>query len=468
MAILSVVLEKPLGEQAEGTVIQCDEAVAAALVSAGVAREATEEDVVGGEDEGAEPEAETDEAETEQEAVRQLAANAKQTMTKAVEHVAEKLARASVKRPLGVPGNRHVTGSDLHLTGGFKNVGEAAMAYIAKSKGDYDAARKYSHYTKALDARFKATGMSVAGGSGHQGGDLVPQQWADELWRLSFQHVPDLLGMMTKYEMRNQVENIPAWVQASASSGITASVIGEATDITATVGTTATVQLSLVKGAALVNASDELLRFNSYNLETVIRQVVPERIRFLTNGGVVAGTNSQLNLLNCPGAVTVIAEAPGRISFNDVTKMDAALYDDFDDAIWLTSKSSLPELYNIPFPTRAATYQTPAFTPGGFGDLLGPKPKGTLLGRPIYTLENVPALGSRGALILWHPKSCAAGYSGLIADQTPYLYFNLAQNTFRFLFYYDSINPLTAPYVRADGTSASNVVVLSAGSTSSS
>src|SRR5258707_11298704 len=41
------------------------------------------------------------------------------------------------------------------------------------------------------------------------------------------------------------VENIPAWVQASATSGVTAPVIAEASSITATVGTTATVQLSL-------------------------------------------------------------------------------------------------------------------------------------------------------------------------------------------------------------------------------
>jgi HK97 family phage major capsid protein len=345
--------------------------------------------------------------------------------------------------------------------------GDASLAFIQKARGDFGAIRKFSHYEKAL--RTKATGMSIAGGSGHQGGDLVPQQWAEDLWRLSFANVPDLLGMMTKYEMRNQVENIPSWVQSSATSAIQGNVIAEANAITATVGATATVQLDLVKGAVLVNASDELLRFNSYNLETVIKQVVPERIRFLANDGVVNGTNSQINLVGNAAAVTIIAEAAGRISYNDVTKMESRLYDDFDgEAIWLCAKSTLPELYGIPFPTRAATYQTPAFSPGGFGDLLGPKPKGTLLGRPIYTLENVPGLGNRGALVLWHPKSCAAGYSGLIADQTPYLYFDLAQNTFRFLFYFDSVNPMTVPYTRADGSTASNIVILSAGSTSSS
>ena len=461
MAIHSVVLEKPLGEQPEGTVIQVEEDVAAALVSAGVAREATSEDMGGSEDE----EVTEDAPSMLEDQVKRLAANAEATVTKAVEKVAEKL--ASVKRPATFAGGRHVAGSDLTRTGGFKNLGDACMSWLQKKGGDLNASRKFSQYEKALST--KATGMSIGGGSGHQGGDLVPQEWAEELWRLSFKNVPDLLGMMTKYEMRNQVENIPSWVQSSANSAITAAVTSEATAITATVGATATVQLSLVKGAALVNTSDELMRFNSYNLESVIKQVVPERIRFLVNDGIVNGTNSQINLVNNAATVTVIAEAAGRISYNDITRMEAQLYDDFDgEAIWLCAKSTLPELYNIPFPTRAATYQTPAFSPGGFTDMLGAKPKGTLLGRPIYTLENVPALGSRGALILWHPSSCAAGYSGLVADYSPHIYFNLAQDSFRFLFYYDSVNPMTVPYTRATGEAASNIVVLSAGSTSSS
>ncbi|QEG27097.1 Phage capsid family protein [Gemmata obscuriglobus] len=471
--LVSYVLESSFGGLAEGTVLQCDEEKGNALVAAGVCREATEEDIgETAEDEVKEDEAEEDKDEGDEElvqdAVRRLAADANATVTKAVEKATEKLANR-VKRPaFATP---HVAGSDLAATGGFKNLGDAVAGYIRARKGDFDAARRFSQYGKAVEARTKATGMSISGGSGHQGGDLVPQEWAKDLWRLTFQNVPDLLGMMTKYEMRNQVENIPAWVQSSAAAGIQSNVIAEANSITATVGVTANVQLSLVKGAVLVNTSDELLRFNSYNLENVIKQVVPERLRFMTNGNVVAGTNSQINLVSNAAAVTVIAATPGRINFDDVTKMNAALYDDFDnDAIWLCSKSTLPELYSLAYPNRGATNPYPAWTPGTFGQeqLLGPKPKGTLLGKPVYTLENIPALGSRGALILWHPKSCAAGYSGLIADQTPYLYFDLAQDSFRFLFYFDSVNPLTTPYTRADGSVSSNIVVLSAGSTSSS
>lgn len=466
MAIHSIVLEKPVGSNAEGSVIQCDEELAANLISAGVAREATEEDVSGAEGPDEETESE-DNPDEMTDAVRRLAASAEDTVTKAVAGVAEKLAKASVKAPQ-VPANRHVGGSDYTRTGGFKNLGDATQTWMAAKNGDFGAAKKFSKYTEAL--RTKATGMSITGGSGHQGGDLVPQEWADQLWKLSFANVPDLLGMMTKYEMRNQIENIPAWVQSSAATGVTASVIAEASDITATVGVTANVQLSLKKGAALVNVSDELLRFNAYNLTTVLEQIVPERIRFLVNDSVVNGTNSGVNLVSNAAAVSVIAANPGRIEYNDITKMEAALFDEFDgeNTVWLCNKSTLPELYSLSFPNRAASTPIPAWTPGGFSDMLGPKPKGTLLGRPVFTLENCPGLGSRGALLLANLKSLAAGYSGLIADETPYLYFNLAQSTLRFLFYFNSVNPLTTKYTRADGSFASNLVVLTAGSTSSS
>lgn len=468
-AIHSIVLEKPVGANAEGSVIQCNEELSASLIAAGVAREATDEDVAVTEDDLDETDDDKDEEEETPDemtdAVRRLAANVEDTVQKAADKVAAKLVKSSVKKP---DTGRYIAGSDYARTGGFKSMGDCANTWLRARKGDFEASRKISKYGQHIQT--KATGMSIGGGSGHQGGDLVPQEWADNLWKLAFDNVPDLLGMCTRYEMRNQIENIPAWVQASAATGITASVIAEASAITATVGATANVQLSLKKGAALVNASDELLRFNAYNLQSVIEQVVPERIRFLTNNSIVNGTDSGVNLVGNATTITVIASNPGHIEYTDILKMEAALFDNFEgpDTVWLTNKSTLPELYTLAFPSRSATTPIPAFSPGGFNDQLGAKPKGELLGRKIYTVENVPGLGSRGSLILANFKSLAAGYTGLIADSTPFLYFDLAQDTFRFLFYFNTVNPLTSVYTRADGSKASNLVILSAGSTSSS
>ncbi len=460
-AICNYVMESDFGNNKEGEVVALDQEKADALVAAGVVREATAEDM-GGEPDGDEvpPEEGKDEDETEPEMASASARSVEDVVTKAVAKTVAKLAKKTAPtRPLQVPTNRHVKGSDEVRTGGFKNLGDAVMTMVARSKGDYTAARKIARHQ---DLVTKATGMSIGGSSGHQGGDLVPQEWASDLWRLSFEFEPDLLSMCRRYEMHNQVENIPAWSQTSPSSGVTAAVIGEASSITATVGTTTNVQLSLVKGAALVNISDELLRFNAYNLTTVLEQIVPERIRFLVNDGVINGTNSQINLVGNAAAVVVTRAANSVFSYQDIVKMRSHLHTSFrKGASWLVNPSSVPALMSLAFPTQNATTPIPVFVPGGFGNSLESEPLGKLLGLPIYEAETCPGLGSKGDLILWHPGSCAAGYTGLIADSTPYLYFDLAQNSFRFMFYYDTVNPMLQAYRRPDNSDASNIVILS-------
>lgn len=208
-------------------------------------------------------------------------------------------------------------------------------------------------------------------------------------------------------------------------------------------------------------------------MQNVLEQVVPQRIRYAVNDGVINGTSSQVNLINNAAAVSVIRQQASHINYDDVTKMNAALMDEFDndDCVWLCNRQTLPELQSIAFPNRSGTTPIPAWAAGVFGqeNLLGPRPKGFLLGKKVYTVENVPGVGTRGNLILANLKSMAAGYSGLIADRTPYLYFNLAQDTFRFLWYADTVNPLTQAYQYvSDNSLHSNVVILTAGSTSSS
>lgn len=463
MAIHSIVLEQDLDKLKAGTVIQLSEELASNLIASGVAREATEEDLAGNEEEEVVDEMPVDVQEEVAVATRSI----DNATTKAVKEEIAKQVAKTVQRPslkAKQPLNRHISGSDELRTGGFKSMGDAVQNYILSRKGDWTAAKKFNRYS---DLRTKVTAASIGGGSGHQGGDLVPQEWSEQLWRLSFDAVPDLLGKCTKYEMRNQVENIPIWVQASAATSLVAEVTAENTQLTPTVPVTATQQLSLVKGDVFVNVTDELLRFSPYNVENTIKAVAPERIRYLTNGGIVNGTNSQANLIGGASTITVLRAKNNVLSYIDVLKMESALHESFSaDAIWLCNKSALPQVYNIAYPNDDATTKIPAFTPGGFENMLGAKPEGKLLGREIWFVENCPAITAKGGLILYSPSSIAAGYTGLVADSTPYLYFDYAVNTFRFLFYYDSVSLPNTVYTRADGSTASNVIVLSATSSS--
>ncbi len=471
MSIVSVVLEKPLGSQKEGAVLQLESEVAEALCGSGICREATSEDMDQDNEEEVVEEGEDEEDDTPemvQDSVSRISRSIESKLTQATEKAAEKLYKSATPTR---PNFAQARDKSSEGKGTFKSLGEFVQVATKKAQGDSSAIRAMSACKKSVMADIISKGdMSISGGSGHQGGDLVPTEFAKTLWKLSFESVPDLHGMCSQYPMQNQTLKLPLWVQSSATAGITSTVVGEGSIINDTVGVTATAQLDLVKFATLVNVTDELERFNSYALDAVLRQIVPQRIRYAMNDSFVNGTNSQVNLVGNAATTIVTRATTGRINFNDILAMDSRLFDDFvDDAIWLVNPSSIPELYSLSFPSRTATNPFPAFTPGVFGqeNLLGPRPVGSLLGHAVHRLENVPSLGYLGDIILYSPKSIAAASTGLIADSTPYLFFNYAQNSYRFMWYADTVSLMNTPYVRKDGSTASNIVILSSASSSS-
>ncbi|MFO0851673.1 MAG: phage major capsid protein [Gemmataceae bacterium] len=452
--IVSIVLDKPLGDTAEGTVIQVEQEVADTLISAGIAHEATAEDL-GAHEESAE---ETPDAVTLQ---RSLESKVEKAATEAVEKAVE-IAKKEVNRPsvkaAGAGGSRFESTDPKGLKGGFDRFGDFLVCEIAKQNGDLSAMQKMQRYERARTKGQMTVGSSTAGGS------LVPQEWANELYRLSFEKTPNLLEMMTKVPMQHQTINLPSIVQPSATTGVVAAVVTEANTITDTTAVTGNVQLSLKKFSVLVNVSDELTRFNGYALESVLKQYVPERIRFQVNEDVIRGTNGGVHIAGNAATVAVSRETAGRISFNDVNAMEATMWDSYgDDYVWLTNRATMPELRRLAFPNTAASYPIPVFLPGGepFGGMTA-KPAGTLLGRPIYTCESCSGLGYEGDLIAVHLPSLYSGFLDMDASFTPFLYFDKAVNSFRFLFYAGSVNPLTQPYTRPHGAGyGTNCVILS-------
>jgi HK97 family phage major capsid protein len=275
--------------------------------------------------------------------------------------------------------------------------------------------------------------------------------------------------------MQHQTINLPSIVQPSATTGVVASVTAEASPIADTTAITGNVQLSLKKFAVLVNISDELTRFDGYALETVLKQYVPERIQFQVNEDVIRGINGGVNLMGNAATVAVSRETAGRISFNDVNAMEATMWGSYVNSyVWLVNPSNMPELRRLAFPNTSANYPIPVFLPGGEHQFAGmtAKPAGTLLGRPIFACESCSTLGYEGDLIAVHLKSLYSGflysgflYSGFLdldASFTLFLYFDKANNNFRFLFYAGSVNSLTQPYTRPHGSGyGTNIVILS-------
>jgi HK97 family phage major capsid protein len=452
MAVISLVLDKPLGENNEGDVIQVEQEVGDTLIQAGLAHEASHDEVNGSDDAS---EGDASEAAPSADDNFGKSADYEKQVEKAAEKAVEKITKeASYKRP-SVKVNKSWTVDSYEKTGGFKSFGSFVQCAIASYNNDPSAQRKMGEYSRKGQ-------MSTTVNTG--GGYLVPQQWANEIWQLTFSGGPDFLSMMNKYEMNTKTIHIPEFNITSGASGVTASWTNETSAITDTVPLTNEIQLTLSKLAVLVNVTDEQLRFTPQNIESQIRQHVPSKVRFKFNDGIMNGTGSQVGLIGNAAAVNVARAVANRVTYPDIVKMWTALYGDFEsEAVWVGNRTILPELLTMAFPSSSGT--VPAYMPignnfsGGQGNLAY-APSGMLLGRPIYFCEQSAALGSTGDLALVHFKSIACGYLPMDEAQTNALYFDKAIDTFRFLFYVATKNQMLSPYTRADSSTASNIVCL--------
>lgn len=451
MAIVSIVLDKPLGANDAGSVIQVDEDTAAQLISSGLAHEATEDEVSGGGDEPDEP---VDAEPQMNELKRHLA----DVTEKATQSVLDKLRYVGDERPRMKATARFESTDPKGRKGGFDRFGDFIVCEMQRERGDPSAVQKMARYTQLRSKGQMSVGVAAAGGT------LVPQEWANEIFRLTWDGLPNFLEMCTRIPMQNQSVHLPAIVQASATSGVVANVVAEAAAAPDTQAVTAEVLLTLKKFVVLVNLTDELTRFSPYAVESVIKQHVPEKLRYKTNDDFIRGTNGGVNLIGNAATVPITRAVANRISFEDVNKMEAAMWDSYgNDFVWLTNRGTMPELRRLAFPSTTGNFPIPVFLPpeGGFTGGLTVKPAATLSGRPVYCVENCSALGAKGDLIAVHLPSIYAGYEELDSAMSPYLYFDKAINSFRFILYASSANALTTPYVRQNsGGSASNIAVL--------
>ena len=434
-----------------------NDAVAEALINAGWASkfDGDEEDVEKSEDETPkdEDEKEEDEDENEEKSLKAF----EKALAESVKKTTKKLTQVT-KRPNVSSSPRITVTEQVDPKGGFESFGHFAKCCQAKARGEVSASNKLAKHMSNM--RTKAP-MS-AGGS-HVGSDFVPLEWAKDILQLAFSDTVDLFSKCQQVPMSAQTLNLPAWVNTSAVAGVQIGNVAEGNALPESRGVTGNAQLVLQKFGSIVSVTDELERFSPYALDSILKQDFAFKMQYQKNDSIVNGYNGGVNLKNNASAVVVNRTTSNRLEYQDILNMNASLIGDFaQSACWLVNNATTPELYNLPYPNRAAATQIPAFAnAGNFGNLLGAEPLGTLLNKPIYSLENVPALGYQGDLILVSFKAIAAAQTDTFIDKTPLLYFAFTENSYRLFYYTASVNRLTSPYTRKNGGSASNIVVLS-------
>jgi HK97 family phage major capsid protein len=127
-----------------------------------------------------------------------------------------------------------------------------------------------------------------------------------------------------------------------------------------------------------------------------------EEYAFLQGNGV----GKPQGMLGASAAIAVTRAVAGQVGFVDVASMWSKLLPaSYNNAIWSCSPTVLPQLLQLKDGAGRAIFLQ-------IGDTVGAvtsKPNWSLLGRPIFITEKVPALGTKGDLMLLDPALYVIG-----------------------------------------------------------
>ncbi|WP_052736108.1 phage major capsid protein [Aquincola tertiaricarbonis] len=193
--------------------------------------------------------------------------------------------------------------------------------------------------------------------------------------------------------------------------------------------------VKLNKIIALVPMTDELLE-DAPAMASYVNRKAPEKINFKINDAIINGTGvgMPLGILKSPGTVVVAKEsgqAADSVVYQNITKLWSSLTPSARrNARWLMNADVEQQLMNMQFPGTGTA--VPAYMPPGG---LSAAPYGTLLGRPIFYSEAMPALGDQGDIVFGDLTNYLAGVKtgGIKNDVSIHLWFDYDLTAFRFV-----------------------------------
>jgi HK97 family phage major capsid protein len=124
--------------------------------------------------------------------------------------------------------------------------------------------------------------------------------------------------------------------------------------------------------------------------------------------GKGAGDTMPLGILNSPATLAIAARATaGHIKLADVVTMTASLMPgSWDRAVWATHPTCLADIQQLGPAGGGVSYVINVDTSAGPSK---PRPVGMLSARPLFVTEKLPALGTRGDLVLFDPYRYVIG-----------------------------------------------------------
>jgi HK97 family phage major capsid protein len=142
--------------------------------------------------------------------------------------------------------------------------------------------------------------------------------------------------------------------------------------------------------------SDELIADSAINIINYITGLFVRAFMYKVEAEVIAGTGltNQMTGILYDGSINVVGrQTSGTVKFDDIINLESALDENFVDLTWLTRRLTANTLRK-----QKDTVGQPVYH-DGFQNMYGAYPA-NILDYPVVKTRNVPALGSKGDIIL--------------------------------------------------------------------
>ena len=311
------------------------------------------------------------------------------------------------------------------------------------------------------DDRLKAQKAVLGASQGipQDGGFLVQQDFADEIFRLAHEQ-SNIIGRTRQIPIgansNGLIMNAIAETSRATGSrwgGVQAYWAAEGDTATATKPKFRQMEMKLNKLIALMYATDEILQ-DTTALGAVATQAVSEEISWTVENSLFRGTGAgqPAGIIGHAATVSVTKETgqtAATIVAQNVMKMYARLWSrSRANAAWFYNQDIEPQLMAMDLPV--GTGGVPVYLPPGG---LSQSPYGTLLGRPMIPVEYASTLGTVGDLILADfSQYVTITKGGVIAAESMHVQFLTDQMTYRWTYRVDGQPAWNAALTPANGS----------------
>lgn len=331
------------------------------------------------------------------------------------------------------------------------------------NENKYDG--KYGKDFKAFVDNVKKRDMSLkdlSGTDGTSGGYLIPEQFSREILK-----VEDSLAVVVNSKARvipmttNRIK-IPALNQRSNVNG---SIYGGISTYWADAGESLTesdtkfkqITLEPKKLIGYTESDNELFDDAMVNVGGLLEELYGEALAYNKDEAFLVGdgVGKPQGVLTAPATITVSRTSASHVYTTDLINMMARFKGRLNRAVWVVNQTVIPEMLKLK--DENDNY---IWIPGMSGNIAGSAP-GTVYGIPIMRTDNLPALGTKGDIML-----CDFGYyligqrQELRFEESSHYKFNTDQKVMRMIARVDGQPWLDGPIQPKNGDTLSPFVTV--------